>query len=153
MRVRVGAVDDLAALADVHARAFAQAWTETSLKSLISGPGVAAHIVEDDEICGFIVTRVAADEAEIITIAVRPDRHRQGLASALLKTALAQAEAAGATRAFLEVAARNLPARRLYEGQGFREVGRRKTYYADGDDALVLGTGLPLVVGNSGKTL
>jgi ribosomal protein S18 acetylase RimI-like enzyme len=51
------------------------------------------------------------------------------------------------------VAAQNLPARKLYEKYGFREVGRRKAYYDDGDDALVLAAVLPLVVGNPGKTL
>jgi len=153
MIIRMATMDDLSALADVHARAFAESWDEASLKSLLSGPGVSAHLAEDDEICGFILTRVAVDEAEIITIAVSPDRRQRGIASRLLDNALARDAASGAIRVFLEVASQNVPARSLYERRGFREVGRRRAYYADGDDALVLAAGLPLVVGNSEKTL
>jgi ribosomal-protein-alanine N-acetyltransferase len=153
MKIRRAAIGDLPALADVHARAFAQGWTAASLRNLLSGPGVSAHVAEDEEICGFILTRAAADEAEIITIAVGPDHRQQGLASKLLEEASAHMGRLGAARMFLEVAAQNLPARKLYEKYGFREVGRRKAYYDDGDDALVLAAGLPLVVGNPGKTL
>lgn len=153
MNIRMASIGDLAALADVHARAFAQGWDDASLKSLMSGPGVAAHVAEDREICGFILTRIAADEAEVITIAVGPDRRRQGLASRLLERAVAHMVRLGAARMFLEVAAQNLPARNLYEKYGFREVGRRKAYYDDGDDALVLAVDLPLVVGKPEKTL
>ena len=153
MNIRMASIGDLAALADVHARAFAQGWDEVSLKSLMSGPGASAHAAEDHEICGFILTRMAADEAEVITIAVGPDHRRRGLASRLLEQAMAHMVRLGAARMFLEVAAQNLPARKLYEKYGFREVGRRKAYYDDGDEALVLTADLPLVVGNPGKTL
>ena len=59
----------------------------------------------------------------------------------------------GSVRIFLEVAAANLPARNLYGKYGFREVGLRKAYYEDGDDALVLAASLPLAMGNPEKTL
>lgn len=153
MTIRLATFDDLAVLADIHARAFAQGWQRDSLKSLMSGPGVFVFVAEDDEACGFIMARLAADEAEILTIAVGPDRRKQGLGSGLLGHAARDMRVRGAVRMFLEVAERNTPARNLYEKHGFHEVGRRKAYYEDGDDALVLSASLPLVVGNSGKTL
>ncbi|MEN0075727.1 MAG: ribosomal-protein-alanine acetyltransferase, partial [Paracraurococcus sp.] len=61
----------------------------------------------------------------------------------LLAAALAGAAAPGAAAMFLEVAAGNAPAQALYAGQGFAEVGRRRRYYADGSDALVLRRDLP----------
>ncbi|HEY8947692.1 MAG TPA: ribosomal protein S18-alanine N-acetyltransferase [Rhizomicrobium sp.] len=152
MTIRPATPHDLPDLADIHARAFARGWGSQSLKALLSGPGVSAFLMEDDEICGFILVRVAADEAEILTIAVGPDRRQKGLGSGLLEHAALAAREGGASHMFLEVAAQNLPARNLYEKYGFREVGRRKAYYEDGDDALVLSAGLPLMVGNSGKT-
>jgi ribosomal-protein-alanine N-acetyltransferase len=153
MTIRLASAQDLPALADLHARAFAQAWRAESLKSLMSGPGVFGFVAEDDEACGFILVRLAADETEILTIAVGPGRRKRGLASALLDHAARDMRMRGAARMFLEVGAQNTPARNLYEKYGFREVGRRKAYYENGDDALVLSAGLPLVVGNSAKTL
>jgi ribosomal-protein-alanine N-acetyltransferase len=153
MTIRAATQDDLAALADIHARAFARAWCSGDLAALLSGPGVLAFLAADEDPCGFILVRVAADEAEILTLAVGPDRRKQGIASGLLENAARHVETGGASRMFLEVASQNLPARNLYGKYGFREVGRRKAYYEDGDDALVLAAALPLGVGNSRKTL
>ena len=85
-----------------------------------------------------VMARIAADEAEILTLAVLPDQRRQGLARILLEEAARQCEAVGAGTLFLEVATRNEAARALYGAQGFEEIGRRRGYYADGDDALVM---------------
>jgi ribosomal-protein-alanine N-acetyltransferase len=151
--IRLATFQDLPALTDIHARAFAHAWHSNALKDLMAGPGVFGFVVEDDEACGFILVRLAADETEILTIAVGPDRREQGHASTLLDHAARDMRGRGAARMFLEVAAQNLPARNLYKKYGFREVGHRKAYYEDGDDALVLSADLPLAVGNSRKTL
>ncbi|MCB2127914.1 MAG: GNAT family N-acetyltransferase [Rhodobacteraceae bacterium] len=91
---------------------------------------------------GFLIGRIVAGEAEILTLAVDPDRRRQGVGSQLTGRFMAWAEAAGATRAFLDVAAGNLPAIGLYRSLGFAEIGRRKDYYraAGGsrDDAVLM---------------
>jgi ribosomal-protein-alanine N-acetyltransferase len=82
---------------------------------------------------GFAVFRVAADEAELLTIAVDPDRRRMGVGRRLLAEGLAQVAERGACRVFLEVGEHNLAARRLYEGHGFAVVSERRGYY-DGPD-------------------
>ncbi len=87
---------------------------------------------------GMILARVAGDEAEILTLAVMPDSRRQGLGAALLMAAINQAAGCGAGALFLEVAEHNEAARGLYEAAGFHPVGRRRGYYPDGTDALVL---------------
>jgi ribosomal-protein-alanine N-acetyltransferase len=87
---------------------------------------------------GFVLARTAADEAEVLTLAVLPAARRQGIGGALLAEALAGARLRGACAMFLEVSARNAAALALYAGAGFAEVGRRRRYYADGADALVL---------------
>jgi [ribosomal protein S18]-alanine N-acetyltransferase len=92
---------------------------------------------------GFILFRVAADEAEVLTLAVTPAARRHGLGRRLLRAALERAAAQGAARMFLEVSAANGPARGLYETAGFSEVARRPRYYVDGSDALVLSRTLP----------
>jgi ribosomal-protein-alanine N-acetyltransferase len=74
----------------------------------------------------------------MLTVAVVPERRQQGLGEGLMAAAAEEARLRGATRLFLEVSTRNPAARGLYQRLGFAQVGRRKAYYANGDDALVL---------------
>ncbi len=124
-------------LAAIHAVAFPpdERWDAAAMAELLAMPGTFGLIADAE---GFILARVAADEAEILTLAVLPARTRQGLASQLLAATLRIAKAAGAAAMLLEVAEPNLAARGLYAVFGFGEVGRRRRYYADGSDALVL---------------
>ena len=86
---------------------------------------------------GFIVWRVVADEAEIITIGVHPDARRGGIASAMLTLIENDAKQRGAQKIFLEVAENNHPARAMYERNGFVQIGVRPKYY-DGIDAILM---------------
>jgi ribosomal-protein-alanine N-acetyltransferase len=92
---------------------------------------------------GMVLARVMADESEILTLAVMPERRRDGLGRALLLAAMAWATEQGARAMFLEVAVANLAAQALYRQAGFIEVGRRPNYYPDGGDALVMRADLP----------
>ncbi len=87
---------------------------------------------------GFVLARVAADEAEILTLAVAPAMRRHGLGRELMQAAMAAAAGRGAASVALEVAERNAAARSLYAGLGFAGVGRRRGYYGAGGDALIL---------------
>ena len=87
---------------------------------------------------GLILARVAADEAEILTLAVTPQARGRGLGRRLLQTALDHARTQGAASMFLEVSPANAPALALYARAGFAPVGRRPRYYPGGGDALVL---------------
>jgi len=135
---------DFARLAQLHAASFAVPWTEGAFGELLATPGTFAFALED----GFIVVRAAADEAEILTLAVRPVCRRQGLGTMLVHAAAAHTHQLGSGRLFLEVAVSNLPAAKLYQRLGFHEVGRRKAYYAVApgkyEDALILRSNLPL---------
>ena len=125
-------------LAVLHAEAFDTPWDAASLSALLDSPGVFA--VEQPG--GFILIRVVADEAEILTLAVRPAARRSGLGGRLVEAAVVRAAALGAERMFLEVAEDNVAARALYARAGFVEAGRRRGYYARSDgsreDALIL---------------
>jgi ribosomal-protein-alanine N-acetyltransferase len=128
---------DAAWLSDVHASAFppAERWSADVVALQLGLPNVFGLC---DSRGGMILMRVAADEAEVLTLAVSPTVRRKGVAHRLLHAAMRQVIANGVRRIFLEVAVTNRPARALYEQSGFQRVGQRRRYYADGTDALVL---------------
>ncbi len=134
---RQAAAVDAPALAALHAAAFppAQAWGADTVSLLLALPGAFGRWEEG---AGLVLARMAGDEAEVLTFGVVPEARRRGHGAALLRGALAAARAKGAGAMFLEVAAGNAPALALYAREGFAEVGRRKRYYSDGADALVL---------------
>lgn len=134
--------EDPPRLAHLHAEAFATPWDAGAFRALLDQPGVIARIDAD----GFILLRVVVDEAEILTLAVRPDARRRGVGRSLVARAVSAGAEAGARRVFLEVADDNAAARALYARSGFRQVGVRPRYYARPDgsrrDALLLSLNL-----------
>lgn len=126
-----------AALARIHQTAFPpdETWSANVIALHVGLPGGFGFI---DPRGGMILARTMMDESEILTLAVVPDTRRMGLGHALLRAAMRQAAAKDARTMYLEVAEDNAAARALYLKCGFTEVGRRKRYYANGDDALVM---------------
>ncbi len=124
-------------LAAIHASAFhpAEAWNAEAFRAHLAMPGVSGFV---HPMGGMILVRVAADEAEVLTLGVSPDARRHGLASALLRQAMTTLASHGARALFLEVSDCNLPAISLYRKAGFTDAGRRRNYYADGSDAYVM---------------
>ena len=95
----------------------------------------------DGRLRGFILSRLAADEAEILTIAVEAASQGKGVGRALLSENLRQASNAGARTIFLEVDKDNAPALALYGRLGFVKVGERAGYYRRSD-----GMGAPALI-------
>ena len=124
---------DPAPLAVLHAASFPDAWNAKAIADLLATPGTFAFSAD----AGFVLARVAAGEAEILTLAVAPGARGKGLGRALLQAAIGRAHAMGAQTMFLEVGADNPAALALYAALGFTKVGDRKGYY-QGRDALVL---------------
>jgi ribosomal-protein-alanine N-acetyltransferase len=125
-------------IAGMHHVCFAEPWNETAMADLLAMPGVYGWLAADEQPEGFVMARIAADEAEILTLLVLPPYRRTGLARRLLEAALGNAKMQGAERMYLEVASSNEAAQQLYTKVGFTLVGRRKAYYASGADALLL---------------
>ena len=125
--------ENTAPLAALHAACFDRAWDAATLSAMLASPGTFAFAHHD----GFVMARAVADEADILTLAVRPGARGKGLGRALLQAAIDKARALGAATMFLEVGADNPHALALYAGLGFAKVGARKAYY-DGRDASVL---------------
>lgn len=143
---------DLDRAASIYAAAFAaewdQHWDRQAFAELLAMPGAFGLMAQPagaDHAAGLVLVRVAADEAEIVTLAVLPERRRQGLGFALMKRAESEARGRGARRMFLEVAEDNFAARKLYADLGFATVGKRPAYYARG----ALGSAAAIVMAKS----
>ncbi len=130
---------DAAAIAALHAISFQRGWGEDELHRLLSDRNVVAHRVSVGRtFAGFILSRIAAGEAEILSVAIAPQWRGRGFARPLLDLHLGRLAGLGVRAVFLEVDEHNAPAVALYRKAGFYEVGRRRGYYDSGATALVL---------------
>lgn len=141
MRRRIERVTPQAAalMAGLHAQCFDRPWNEREFAALLYLPGTTGLVLHDGVTpCGLALLRQAADEAEVLTIGIAPGARRHGSGARLLAGAEGDAARAGVKRVFLEVSTANAAAQALYDRAGYSEIGRRRAYYADGTDALVL---------------
>ena len=134
---------DAAAIAAIHSASFQRGWGEDEIYRLLIEPNVVAHRATcGRKLIGFILSRLAAGEAEILSVAIAPSWRGKKLARPLLDLHLGRLAGLGTRTVFLEVGEQNAPATRLYRRAGFREVGKRQGYYQDqnegGATALVM---------------
>ena len=130
---------DAAAAAEIlKASPEAAQWTEWGFRELLGWRGVVALVSErGTESTGFVIGRQAADEAEILNLAVAPANRRQGEGGALLKGALVEFRSRGISRVFLEVRESNKIGIAFYEKHGFSKTGRRAGYYLNPNEAAI----------------
>ncbi|MCC0030825.1 MAG: ribosomal protein S18-alanine N-acetyltransferase [Brucellaceae bacterium] len=121
------------AAARIHAEDFTRPWTDGEFSALLGQEPVFGFVVREEGVAtpvlGFVLARLVAGEAEILTIAVTGRRKRRGLGRMLMRRAMRHLHAERADSLFLEVDETNAPAVALYRKLGFREVGRRNDYY------------------------
>jgi ribosomal-protein-alanine N-acetyltransferase len=130
---------DAGAISAVHGRSFRRGWDEDEIRRLLLDRNVVAQrMTLGPKLIGFILSRAAADEAEILSVAIASGWKGRGFSRQLLDLHLRRLAGIGVRSVYLEVGESNTPACRLYRRAGFREVGRRRGYYDDGATALVL---------------
>ncbi len=138
---------ELDVASELHREAFApmgeRVWTRQDIAELLASPGVTGLLLQADaKDIGLALCRAAADEAELLTVAVRPGHRRLGAGRALLGAIVDYLRKAGVRTLFLEVGVDNPAASALYEQAGFQAVGRRAAYYRRGRappaDAMVM---------------
>jgi [ribosomal protein S18]-alanine N-acetyltransferase len=130
---------DAAEIAALHAASFGRGWGEDEVQRLLLDGAVVTHRATiRHTLVGFIMSRIAIDEAEILSVAIAPARRGRGLSRPLLDFHLRTLAGRAIRAVFLEVDDHNAPARRLYARAGFHEVARRQGYYETGATALVL---------------
>lgn len=128
--IEAATVRDAARLAQLHGSSFALGWGESEFETMLSERNTLVHRLRlGRRIVGFAVSRIGADEAEILSIAVDEAWRGRGLSRTLLLSHLGHLAGRGVRTIFLEVEENNQPARRLYDRAGFVVVGRRERYY------------------------
>jgi [ribosomal protein S18]-alanine N-acetyltransferase len=143
--VRIAGIADAATMAELHASSFLRPWDTAAMASLLATPGVLALLAietPDALARGLLIARLAADEAELLTLCVLPAHRRKGFAQALLAEAAGLLRARNAKTLFLEVEEGNRTALALYSRLGAVPVGERKRYYEHGADAAILSLAL-----------
>lgn len=150
MNVRSMTVDDIASAMRLAAVVHLPEWSAQNYVNEIANPAAYFLVAEgareperadtarESVVIGMAGAHIVADEIEVLIIAVHPDHQHTGLGTRLLSQLLSEAAARGARNAWLDVRERNEPASRLYLRHGFQIVHRRKRYYKDGEDALIM---------------
>ena len=145
VHIENASIDHAEGMARLHGSLFDEPWSTSGFRQLLEHPGSLAFLAtasDAAEPIGVIVGRVAADEAELLTLGVHAHCQRSGIGRRLVEALCQAAREAKARRLYLEVAAGNIAALRLYERLGAMETGRRKAYYqrpdAPAEDAVTL---------------
>lgn len=135
MTIRRANPADLNLLERLERASFPDHWSRQTLLNSLSEAGYLVLLAEQ---AGFLLGWNVGDEAEIARLGVLESQRGQGIGLSLMRAALGEFQSRGVASVFLEVRAGNEAAARLYQRAGFEEIARRKTYYADGEDARVM---------------
>ena len=136
--IRPAALNDVPAILAIEQQAPGAAhWTADEYSNLV-GSGVVLVAEEAGKLCGFVCAKAIAGEWQIENVVVAAEFLRRGIANQLVRELIQRAASEAASAILLEVRESNLPARRLYEKQGFREVGRRRVYYRNPMEDAIL---------------
>ena len=139
MIVRAWEEKDIAAIADIENKSFADPWTEGMLLDTLRFPVYHTFLVEDGgQVCGYGCLILLFEDAELANIAVAPTHRGQGVGKLLMEKMHDYAKTFGAERMLLEVRVSNASAIGLYEKYGYERYGLRENYYADGEDAYLM---------------
>lgn len=130
----------LDAIAALEFACFSDPWSRRSVASELENEWSLWLVAEEENaVAGYVGSQLVPPEADVMNLAVAPEKRRTGVAQRLLDALFLELRVRGITSLALEVRASNLPAQKLYEKNGFVQVGRRKNYYVNPrEDALIL---------------
>ena len=132
-------LQDLENIKDCLLSDFDDFWSYNILKQELEN-GKSKYFVakQENEIVGFAGIMLIIDEVNIMNIVVKKDKRNLGIGSSLLEEIIGYSKVHNATSITLEVNEKNIPAIKLYEKYGFKQVGLRKKYYNNEDNAILM---------------
>lgn len=140
MTVRDARPDDIDAIARLEEACFSSPWSADLLSRQLTGPGKVFLAADcDGSLAGYMGLNYVLDEGYITNVCTAPEARRRGVATALISGMISRADALGLSFMTLEARVSNAPARKLYSGLGFVEVGIRPGYYEKpAEDAVLM---------------
>ncbi len=141
-------IEDAGSIAGIHARSFHKGWGVSEFERMLTDRSIVTHVLRrryGGPAIGFVMSRLAGDEAEVLTIAIQPNLRERGYSHRLLATHLQALRRLNVDKVHLEVDAGNVAGLSLYRKAGFAETGRRKGYYTTPNgpsDALTMSLAL-----------
>ena len=130
---------DLPQIEKIEQESFSDPWPLDAFRPVLRFPVLYGILAEDGgQVLGYACTQVVFEEMELQNIAVAPWARGKGVGAALLAAVEENAKSRGAEYGFLEVRVSNAPAISLYQKFGYQQIGVRKNYYPDGEDAIVM---------------
>ena len=138
MKIRYARVNDLGEIYDIEKRIFSNPWSKQSIKNEINRISCSLNFIaeKNDHIIGYFFSHIIDKEVHILNMAINVPYQHLGngkeFFSLIIKNYMEH------TNVFLEVSKTNFPAINLYLNFGFKEIDRRKMYYSDGQDAIVM---------------
>jgi ribosomal-protein-alanine N-acetyltransferase len=140
IRFRPARESDLDTVHAIETVSFSDPWSAGDFRQVMSSPQTMFLVAEKDErVDGYAIAMFVEDEAELLNIAVTPERRGGGVGDNLLRVMLGLLGEKKVRSVFLEVRESNAAARALYEKAGFVAISKRKKYYRNPvEDALIL---------------
>ena len=140
MTIRMASCADLDALLTIEQSCYLFPWSRRQFIDEFESPFAALDVaVIDQQIAGYLCSWLICGELQIQNLATSPQYRRRGIGQTLLEYVIERSQQQGLLSAWLEVREDNQAAIKLYLASGFEVQGRRKKYYQDGEDALLLG--------------
>ena len=139
MDIRRATPADAGEISEMEKDYFSDSWSQKDILSYIcQRDGMCFVAAENGVPIGYVIGRLIPPEGEIYRVAVKEEKRGRGIGYRLLSYALKTERGRGLETVFLEVRSKNIPARRLYEAHGFKEINIRKNYYKNPDDDAVI---------------
>jgi len=133
--------EDLPSIVEIEQAAYSHPWRLKIFEDCLQVGYTTCLLELDDDIVGYGLMSVGAEEAHILNLCVHPNFQRCGYGKSLLKQLLNLARQQAVNTVFLDVRPSNKAALTLYHQMGFNQIGYRKNYYPNGqlgrEDALI----------------
>lgn len=125
---------------EIERVSFTTAWSENSFRNEIQNPYTLSLVaIREGAVVGYICANCRFGEGHILNLAIHPSARRMGLAKHLIRISLDYMKENNCLFVYLEVRVSNIAARKVYQGLGFQEIGRRKLYYYNPmEDAVIM---------------
>ncbi len=133
---------DLPKILQLYKDNFADGWNKAMLESAFdTNRFIALGAFENQNLIGLITCSMAIDDADIEGVVVAKEFRLKGYAQILLTELENLLNEKDVKKIFLEVRESNIPARTLYQKNGYKEINKRKKYYSDGENAVIMAKG------------